>query len=125
MLTGGCVSNEASTQIIEDITAQEAFSRIQDNTNNPDFVILDVRTPEEFNEGHVENAVNLNFNSDTFRDGLDQLDRDKTYLIYCRSGNRSGRALEVMIALDFREVYDMSGGIIEWEAEGLPTTTIP
>ena len=126
-LAGGCVGGEtvtpeAPTQIIENVTTQEAFTLIQNNRNNPDFVILDVRTAEEFTEGHIENAINSDYYSDTCRDELNKLDKNRTYLIYCRSGNRSGKALAIMEELNFREVYDMSGGIIEWEAEGLPTT---
>jgi len=117
-LTGGCVQ----AQIIEDITPQEAFTLIQNNKNNPDFVIIDVRTPEEFADGHIENAINLDYNSETFRDELNKLDKNKTYLIYCRSGSRSGSALNIMKELNFREVYNMLGGIIDWKAAGLPTT---
>jgi rhodanese-related sulfurtransferase len=127
IVTGGCAGSETATgtgetlaQIIEDITAQEAFALIEDNENNPEFVILDVRTPEEFADGRLEDAVNLDFYSETFRDELDLLNKSKTYLIYCRSGNRSGQARDIMEELDFREVYDM-GGILEWQAEGLPT----
>ncbi len=129
VLTGGCAgtrsttpTQEAPTQIIENITPQEAFTLIQDNEDNPDFVILDVRTPEEFANGHIENAINLDYYSETFRDELNKLDKDKKYLIYCRSGNRSGKALTIMEELNFSEVYNMVGGIIEWEVEGLPTT---
>ena len=126
-LTGGCVGDETATpetptQIIEDITPQEALTLIQNNQNNPDFVIIDVRTPAEFDGEHIENAVNIDFYSETFRNELNKLDKNKTYLIYCRSGNRSGKALDIMEGLNFREVYNMSGGIIAWNAEGLPTT---
>ena len=120
VLTGGCAGQEAPTQIIEDITPQEAFTLIQDNKDNPDFVILDVRTPGEFAEGHIENATNLDYYSETFRDELSKLDKDKTYLVYCRSGKRSRNAVDIMVELNFREAYNMSGGIIEWKAEGLP-----
>ncbi len=127
VLTGGCVRDETvtpeiTTQIIEDITPQEAFTLIQDNQNNPDFVIIDVRTPEEFADGHIENAINLDYYSETFQDELNNLDKDKTYLIYCRSGNRSRNALNIMAELNFREVYNISGGISAWKAAGLPTT---
>ena len=126
-LTGGCVTDETvtpetPTRIIEEITPQEALTLIQDNQNNPDFVIIDVRTPEEFAEGYIENATNIDFYSETFRDELKQLDKNKTYLIYCRSGGRSGSALDIMAELNFREVYNISGGIIAWKTEGLPTT---
>ncbi len=129
VLTGGCVGNEieaptqeAPAQIIENITPPEAFTLIRNNQNNPDFVIIDVRTPEEFADGHIEKAINIDFYAETFRDELDNLDKNQTYLIYCRSGNRSGNALDIMAKLNFREVYNMSGGIIRWDAGGLPTT---
>ena len=95
---------------------------MQNSKNNPDFVIIDVRTPEEFAEGHIENVINLDYYSETFRDELNKLDKNKMYLIYCRSGNRSGKALNIMEELNFREVYNMSGGIIEWKAKELPIT---
>lgn len=141
VLTGGCVTEEnksptqqsqppvteiepptqeTPTQIIEDITPQEAFTLIQETQNNPDFVIIDVRTPEEFAEGYIENAINIDFYAETFRDELNKLDKDKTYFIYCRSGNRSGSALAIMAELNFREVYNLSGGITAWGREGLP-----
>ena len=126
-VTSGCTGsktatpNKTPTQITENITPQEAFTLIQDNQNNPDFVILDVRTTEEVANGHIEDAVNLDYYSETFRDELNKLDKNQKYLIYCHSGNRSGKALDIMAELNFREVYNMSGGIIQWQAEGLPT----
>jgi len=117
-LTGGCVQ----VRIIEDITTQEAFTLIQNNKNNPDFVIIDVRTPEEFASEHIENALNIDYYSETFRDELNKLDKNKTYLVYCRSGGRSGNASTIMKELNFREAYNMLGGINVWKSEGLPTT---
>ncbi|MBT4485153.1 MAG: rhodanese-like domain-containing protein [Candidatus Latescibacteria bacterium] len=105
----------------EDITAQEAFSLIQDNKENKNFVILDVRTPEEYASGHLENAVNINFNSPSFQESLSTLDKNNSYLIYCRTGMRSSNAFEMMKSLGFNMVSNMSGGIIEWENNGLPT----
>ena len=129
LLTSGCIQTENNTaqsetqiQIIENITPEEAYILIQENKYNPNFVILDVRTPEEFLGEYIENAVNLDYYSDTFRNDLDKLDKNKTYFIYCRSGRRSENALNIMKELDFREVYNMSGGIIKWKSEGLPTT---
>jgi rhodanese-related sulfurtransferase len=115
-------TQEAPAQIIEDITPQKALILIQDNQDNPDFVILDVRTPQEFAEAHLENAINLDVRSETFRDELDKLDKNNTYLVYCRSGGRSRNALNIMTELNFREAYNMLGGIIQWETEGFPTT---
>jgi len=118
-LTSGCVLDKTAT--IEDITPQEAFTLIQDNQGNPDFVIIDVRTPDEFAGEHIENATNINFYSETFRNMLNNLDKNKTYLVYCRSGGRSGSALDIVAELNFREVYNLLGGINQWKAEGLPT----
>ena len=128
ILSGGCAPGateappqQTTTQIIENVTPQEAFTLIQENESNPDFVILDVRTAEEVADGYIENAINIDFYSETFRDELNRLDKNKTYLIYCQSGNRSGKALNIMEELNFREVYNVSGGIVGWQAEGLPT----
>lgn len=118
-LTGGCLRDETAT--IENITPQEAFTLIQNNQNNPDFEIIDVRTPQEFAGEPIENATNIDFYSEDFQDMLNNLDKDKTYLIYCRSGGRSGSALDIMAELNFKEVYNISGGINRWKSEGLPT----
>lgn len=129
LLTSGCSQTETNTaksetqiQIIENITPKEAYISIQDNKDNPNFLILDVRTPGEFLGEYIENAVNLDYYSDTFRNDLDKLDKNKTYLIYCKAGGRSEDALNIMKELDFREAYNLLGGIIKWKSEGLPTT---
>ena len=80
-----------------------------------------MRTHTEFAEGHIEKAINIDFRSENFQDEIDKLDKDKTYLIYCRSGNRSLNALNIMRELNFTKIYHMSGGILEWTAEELPT----
>jgi rhodanese-related sulfurtransferase len=120
----GCTGQQAPTAgepIIRDVTAQEASALIMENQNDPDFVIIDCRTPEEYAGGHIEDSVNIDYRSDAFSDELEKLDRDRTYLIYCRSGGRSGEALDVMAGRDFAEVYNLEGGILGWEAADLPT----
>jgi len=112
--------SETPTQITEDVTPEEAFSLIEDNLNNPNFVIIDVRTPQEFAEERIEGAINLDFYADTFKDELNKLDKTKTYVIYCRSGGRSGNALTLMQELGFNEVYNVQGGIINWKSAALP-----
>ncbi len=92
---------------------------IKANVSDPDFVILDVRTQGEFSEGHIENAVNIDFYSEGFRDELNTLDKKNTYLIYCRTGNRSGKAIEVMKDLEFETIYHMVKGITGWVEYGL------
>ncbi|MEM4250507.1 MAG: rhodanese-like domain-containing protein, partial [Candidatus Bathyarchaeia archaeon] len=110
------------------ISPSEAYDLIMENKDNPDFIILDVRSPEEYATGHIEGAVNIDFyidertnNSRTFREELGKLDRNKKYLVYCLVDIRSRVASEIMEHLGFVEVYDMAGGILQWKAEGLPT----
>ena len=93
--------------------------------DNPpaNLVVLDVRTPEEFAEGHLEGAVLVNFYDADFADQLEALDADVPYLVYCQSGNRSGQALGVMEQLGFSSAADVDGGIAAWSAAGLPVTT--
>ena len=89
---------------------------------DPTFIIIDVRTPEEFAEGYIEGAINIDFRSEDFRGQIDELNRNYRSLIYCRSGNRSRGALEVMAGMDFKEVYHLSDGIINWIDEEYPIT---
>jgi rhodanese-related sulfurtransferase len=112
--------SEAKTQIIQSISAKEAFDLIQENRDNPDFKILDVRTPDEFEAEYIQDAVNMDFYASNYVRRLKRLDKDKTYVLYCRSGNRSGQSLELMKKMGFMEVYHISGGMIEWKASGLP-----
>ncbi len=72
-----------------------------------DMIILDVRTPQEFNETHVEGSQNVDFRSLDFKDQIAKLDKNKTYKVYCRSGNRSGQAEQVMKALGFKNVENI------------------
>ena len=110
------------------VTPREAAALIQKNKNNQSFAILDFRTPEEFKTGHIENAVNIDYyvgdrtnNSKTIRGELNKLDKNKTYLIYCLVDFRARATMDMMEHLGFREVQDISGGIVQWTAEGLPT----
>jgi len=125
MLIGGCVGKKVPAQIIKNITPQEASALIQQNQDNPDFIIIDIRTPEAFAQEHIENAINLDYGSQGFQDELDKLDRDKVYLIYCQNGAQSQSALDMMAELNFKEVYTISGGLDQWKAVGLPTIQIP
>ncbi len=103
------------------ISAQEAAAI----TENPpsDLVVLDVRTPEEYAAGRLADSVLIDFYDADFADQLAELDRDVPYLVYCRSGNRSGETLSVMQQLGFTSVTDVNGGILAWADAGLPVTT--
>jgi len=110
----------AGTKIYENISIQEAVELIENNKNNPDFTILDVRTLNEYETGHIQGAINLDFNAATFRDELDKLNKKNPCLVYCQSAIRSGQAMRIMESLGFKEVYNLSGGITDWIAGGLP-----
>ena len=88
-----------------------------------DLVILDVRTQEEFDEGHLDGAVLLDFYRDDFAAELATFDPTVPYVLYCRSGNRSGQARAIMDDLGFESVEDIDGGIVGWQEAGLPVVT--
>jgi len=77
-------------------------------------VIIDVRTANEFKSGNIEGAVNINVMSPQFANKIAELDKDKTYLVYCRSGNRSGQACNIMHKKGFEKLYNLQGGIAAW-----------
>jgi rhodanese-related sulfurtransferase len=105
---------------VANLSPKEAAAAIRQNGSREDFVLLDVRTPGEYREGHIEGAVLIDYTSSRFKDELERLDRGKTYLVYCRTGNRSGKAAAILEEMRFRKVLHMSGGITEWKKEGLP-----
>ena len=113
-------TDQAQKQIIKNITTEQGYELITNNTENPNFVILDVRTPQEFEKGHIKSAINIDYLSETFKDKLSELDKKNTYVIHCRSGGRSTKALKLFDELGFEEVYNM-GGIAQWEQSGYPT----
>jgi len=81
-------------------------------------ILLDVRTPEEMTEGHIENAANLDFLDESFPEKIETLNKNKTYLLYCRSGKRTAKAGAMMKAAGFKNIYMLDGGITSWIEEG-------
>ena len=110
----------ADESILKDISPEESYKLIQEHKEDENFVILDVRTPTEFKAARLEDAVNIDFYAKDFKEKLGELDKEKTYLIYCRSGNRSGKSLKLMKGLKFQEAYNMSGGIGSWATKKFP-----
>lgn len=84
-------------------------------------IILDVRTPDEYNSEHLENAKMINFKSDNFSDNIAKLPKDITICVYCRSGNRSSKSMKILKEKGFLKVYNLKGGIKAWQAKGLKT----
>lgn len=104
-----------------DLSSSDARDLLGKRSADPGFVLLDVRTPKEFHAERIAGAVIVDYNSPSFRDELAKLDRGKTYLVYCRTGNRSKGALQVMREQGFRNVLHLPGGIAKWKEAGLPT----
>jgi rhodanese-related sulfurtransferase len=87
---------------------------------SPGTIVLDVRTPAEYATGHLPAALNIDIEGSGFSGGIAALDKNAPYAVYCRSGNRSGAALEQMTAAGFTHVYDLAGGIGAWQQMGGP-----
>lgn len=85
-----------------------------------DIRIIDVRTPQEFAEGHIAGAELIDIAQPDFAERIASLDRDATYFVYCRSDNRSGVATEMMLEMGFTTMYELRGGTIAWQQAGLP-----
>ncbi len=100
------------------VTAKGAAELIEKHKGDNDFAILDIRTPGEFQSGHLAKSILIDFYSKNFADQLSRLDKEKTFLIYCRSGNRSTKSLELFKKLKFQKVYHMASGIRVWKNEG-------
>ncbi len=103
---------------IPTVSVEEAAAMIE---ANPKLILLDVRTPAEFAEGHLEGAVNIDYQGDSFRLELSNLDKDAQYLVYCRSGVRASYAVAIMMDLGFTHLDNMAGGYLEWTAQFRPT----
>lgn len=84
------------------------------NSKLGDIQLIDVRTPEEYAQGHLKNSVNINYYDNTFTEEMNKLDKSKELYIYCRSGGRSGKASKQLEKMGFTKVYDLQGGIINW-----------
>ena len=108
----------SAPRAVTTISVKEANEWLADP--NSSWQLLDIRTPEEFATGHLKDATLMNFYDKDFRDRLLNMNRHQPTIIYCRSGNRSGQALEIMRALGFKNVYEVRGGILAWQASGFP-----
>ena len=82
--------------------------------------VLDVRTPGEFNRGHIGGATNIDFQGPDFEQKIEGLDRSKNYLVHCASGGRSTRSLLLFKKHQFLSIYHLDGGLKAWEKAGLP-----
>ena len=104
-----------------DISVEKARDMIQKNRDNERFVVLDVRTPREYRQGHIPGAVLLDIRAAAFKTDLGRLERENTYLVHCARGGRSAKAIALMKQLGFKKVHHMPGGMNAWQAQGFAT----
>lgn len=99
----------------QDIDQQEWIELTE---KDPNGIILDVRTPDEIDEGYIANMKAIDFlEGQEFLEEISKLDKTKNYYIYCRSGNRSGQACEIMDQLGFKNTYNLEGGFMNWTGD--------
>lgn len=100
---------------MEDLTQEEWVSQLENDDNA---VVLDVRTDDEVADGIIANAIHIDiYKGQEFIAEIEELDKNKNYYVYCRSGNRSGQACNIMEQLGFDNAYNLEGGILEWEGD--------
>ena len=119
----GLIPASCQTQQGQQITAvspSQAAELIAKHQGDANFVILDIRTPGEFRSGHLKDAIMIDYYSKSFVDEIRRLDKEKSYLVYCRSGNRSARSMDLLKKLQFKKIYHLESGINSWNSAGLP-----
>ncbi len=104
-----------------DITPEESYYLILQNRDNDNFIIMDVRTLEEFRQERLAGSINVDFYMADFKAEIDALDENKEYLVYCRTGRRSEYAVELMLERGIRSSYNMLEGIEGWKRQGYTT----
>ena len=108
-----CETQENKFKVLE-------YQAYKNNILNKNVQLFDVRTPEEYNLGHIEGSINIDFkNQKKFNLFFEKLDKKNPIYLYCRSGNRSKKSADILIKLGFSEVYDLKGGFVEWNLNEL------
>ncbi len=98
-----------------DLTQEDWKKKLEEDNNS---IVLDVRTQEEIDLGIIPDSIHIDiYKGQGFIDEIEQLDKTKTYYVYCRSGNRSGQACAIMSQLGFNIAYNLVGGFNEWDGE--------
>jgi rhodanese-related sulfurtransferase len=111
---------EEKSSIAKVISAQEVYDAVYNSDGNHQLV--DVRTEEEFGVSHLKDAQNICVTMDNFKERAKGLDKNKPVYVYCKSGGRSAKAAKILTDMGFTKVYDLQGGITNWEDKGLETT---
>ena len=118
LVTVGCQAQTASSEVVNIDVNVADFAAGLDTISNA--FLLDVRTDAEFASGHLKGATQIDFYRDDFEEAIAALDKNQPVFVYCRSGNRSGKAAKQMKAMGFKEVYNLEGGIGAWSRRNQP-----
>lgn len=113
------VKDNGNNYATQDKQVVELISPKDLNAKSGDIQLIDIRTPGEFTEGYIEGAINVNFYDKDFNAQMAKLNKDKELYIYCRSGNRSGKAAKRLKDQGFTKIYDLQGGILNWNRNKL------
>ncbi len=105
-------SNQDSASAVSLISPEELHKA------NKDIVLIDVRTPQEYASGHIENSINIDFRASNFKNLIGELDKNQDVYVYCKIGGRSAAAARLMEDMGFNKIYDLKGGINKWEKNG-------
>ena len=111
------ISSACLSQSVKSLEPKD-FQRKIAATENA--VVLDVRTPEEFEVSHLKSAINIDVLDASFEDNMAKLDKGKVYFVYCKAGKRSTNAVGKMKEMGFKQMYNLEGGMTAWEEENLP-----
>lgn len=121
MLLSACSNQSSNSSQQNEISNQLSATAFAEQVKTTaGALIIDVRTAEEFNEGHLENAFNIDWTGNDFEQQTASLDKGKPIFVYCLSGARSAQAAEFLRSKGFKTVYNMEGGIMQWRAVSLP-----
>lgn len=116
LVLAGCSSNKGA---ITNMNSSDFSNKIQE----PGVVVLDVRTPSEFAQGHISGAMNIDVEAASFNSEIAKLDKTKTYAVYCHSGRRSAIATTAMAGAGFEHIFNLQNGLTEWMAHGMMVVT--
>jgi len=119
-LVSGATISSCQTSPGKTVLDPTSFDATIESTANA--VVIDVRTPEEFSKGHLQNAKNIDWNGANFDKQTENIDKTKPVFVYCLSGGRSSAAAAKMRSNGFTTVYELEGGMMKWRAANLPET---
>lgn len=113
LTTCSCIKQQEGVTLVDS-------NKFEEQMNEPTSQIVDVRTPDEFAEGHITNAVNMNVNDSDFESKIATLNKEKPVMVYCKAGGRSAKAAAILRDNGFKQVYDLDGGMIGWNDANKP-----